>query len=415
LAERLQTTEAALQMALARAQGAEAKAQALVQDVANAHAAKQRLMQALPDAFAGDVVRAISAAETRISEVEAELAELRWRLQCAEAASEAKLAEAWACAHEAEARAAQAEAREANARARVREADAEAWIRDHGGGARAPQTDIRRAEVRQPQLTAAQAVQRAADTEAHARAAAKAAEARREEAELAARRKASLDEAAQEAYLQAAQEDSSAMLRHRRPLLGADEDGLEEPVADAPEQSRAADSEALAAAEQGPLTKAKTRGGNLMPAADSEAAEHTKKEMQSSLDEMRSVLQESCGYTADEVEDDPDVAELRMWLEDHDVNPSTAKLTKWDFPHLHATKKQSRTAWFQKKYLRRTGRLGAHWFNQLAGKSHKERKKMLKEFITSKKKAKAKARKKRENEFAMAESVVPTDSSALGE
>ncbi|CAK0814277.1 unnamed protein product [Prorocentrum cordatum] len=96
--ERLQETEAELESVSGRVNAAEAKAQALVQEVVNARAAKERLLAELDSRRRGAggagaaAEQAERQAEERVSALEEQLKDAAWRARQAEAASAERLA-----------------------------------------------------------------------------------------------------------------------------------------------------------------------------------------------------------------------------------------------------------------------------------------------------------------------------------
>lgn len=118
-------------------------------------------------------------------------------------------------------------------------------------------------------------------------------------------------------------------------------------------------------------------------------------DVQQALNMLQAELQNS-GFSEKQIEDDADILYLQGRLQDLGETTVPDKVTPWDFPQMHQTRKASKTDWFHRKYQRRTGQLGPHFLNKLEGKSSTKKKKIMKEFIKAKRQALKQQKKKGE-------------------
>jgi len=436
-----------------------------VQDVANAYAAKRRVLDAHRlQGGAGGVSKAVEAAEARIQELEAQVGELIASFGGSPAASgqevralKVQLADAEERIRRAEQRAERAEAREARAREEFNNDKAILLERTRKAMAAKAESDKRARQRRQEEEKQAwEEAERAAREQANVSSASELVmESQRAKQQLKLSARKLLEEKKKALELEHAQaeevpssvdQEEVADDQHQKAASGKDgeQDATSgtQPEEEAKEQRKIEEEELAGRIEElGQAIRARKeelgkRGltpaevnkseevsslvaqlvelkrSSKAAAAEEEGEEgedrgppelsmeevEERDDMQTALDRLTDSLQ-GAGFSANEVEEDPDVKDLREALEGFGVDvPKTDKVKQWDQEHRYKTKKQSLTAWYHRKYLRRTGRSGAHWFNKLSGKSHKEKKRLTKQFIQKKIKAHSKAKRQRHSD-----------------
>jgi len=115
------------------------------------------------------------------------------------------------------------------------------------------------------------------------------------------------------------------------------------------------------------------------------------------------------GFSEEQIEDDADIQYLQGRLQDLGEPTFGDKVTRWDLPQSHQTRKASKTEWFHRKYQRRKGLLGPHYLNKLEGKSGTKKKKLMKEFILAKRKALKQRKQRGEPSYAVDELLPKTE------
>ncbi|CAE8609036.1 unnamed protein product [Polarella glacialis] len=131
---------------------------------------------------------------------------------------------------------------------------------------------------------------------------------------------------------------------------------------------------------------------NSFPEAEAQAAL-----LREQMELIATSLREDAGFTEDEINEDPEVAERLEVLKLIEADPhgNSWKVLAADRGyHAARTKKESRTFRMRKKTMRREGRLGPSWDNRLTGKDRQSEKEEQKTWIKQRRKAKLARRKK---------------------
>merc|ERR1719215_682533 len=95
--------------------------------------------------------------------------------------------------------------------------------------------------------------------------------------------------------------------------------------------------------------------------------------LRSSLEMTIDTLRDDCGYSDEEIAQDPDVIEIKgLMHQATEGSPGETWKNSGYMPPGSMTDKQRKKAWYKKKYARRHGQLGPHFLNQVGGKSQKQ-------------------------------------------
>jgi len=146
-----------------------------------------------------------------------------------------------------------------------------------------------------------------------------------------------------------------------------------------------------------------TRGDNIAPVqaegGDTEDALQTLNMLQAELRDL--------GLSEEAIEDDADIQFLQGCLQDLGEPTVGDKVIPWDLPQQHKTRKVALKEWYHRKYQRRTGQLGQHYFNKLQGKSGTKKNRIMKDFILAKRRSLKKKKRTHEPSYFVDE-IPPT-------